>query len=95
MADFMLTFIDENDENLFSAVGRTIPRRGEVVSYELLQILTEKERADWDAEALAYVESIRNKSFEVIQVYHSFRKSLVMQPEHHIIFVMVKEVKGK
>ncbi len=95
MADFLLTFVDSENHNLFSAVGRAIPRRGEVVSYVLSTTLTERERADWDDEALAYKESLQGKQFEVTKVHHEFRKSLVMKPETHLIFVVVREIKGE
>ena len=88
----LLTFIDSQDNSIFSSSAEVVPARGDVVSHILSHTTI---REEWDAESLANIEALRSKRFEVLRVEHEFRKSLVMKPEHQLIFVVVKEIEGR
>jgi hypothetical protein len=80
----LLTFVDADDNNLFSAPAEVLPRVGDVVSFTHEAWDGEK----WNTEAWESSLDMSGKEWTVKRVCHDFRRMSIDRTAH-VVFVVL------
>ena len=86
----LLTFVDADGENLFSAPAEVLPRAGETVKFSHEARDGEK----WDTAALEESLGMSGKEWTVQSVWHDFRRMSIDRTAHVVFVVLTPNFGG-
>ena len=84
----LLTFVDADGDNLFSAPAEVLPRAGDVVNF----LHEARDGEKWNTEAWEESLDMSGKEWTVQRVYHDFRRMSIDRTAHVVFVVLTPNV---
>ena len=87
----LLTFVDADGDNLFSAPAEVLPRAGDVVNF----LHEARDGEKWNTEAWEESLDMSGKEWTVQRVYHDFRRMSIDRTAHVVFVVLTPNARAK